>query len=67
MAIVNYHDLAKALLAAPLTMAQIAALDPASGLCSMPANAVQGLRSMGYQIAVTTDPATGAAKYQVMA
>ncbi|WGN90773.1 hypothetical protein [Burkholderia phage vB_BglM_WTB] len=64
--IVTSSDLALALKAAPLSYAQIAALDSNSALCARPAIAVGVLRGEGYQLTVTSD-AKGNPLFQVAA
>lgn len=66
MAITNYVELAAALRSAPLTLADIEAIDTTSGLCARPFIATQVLRAQGYEVTVTSD-ANGIALFQVTA
>lgn len=61
------QDLARELKTSAMTAQEIQALDATSNVCKFPLIAVQQLRSLGYQIAVTSIDATGIAMYQVSA
>lgn len=62
----THEQLATALKAGALTSDQIQALD-AGTICQSPSIALQVLRSRGHTITVTTDVATGKAKFQISA